>query len=111
VTFFASSETIEIEPVAGWKGEAMHSERMTLVSYVIAAGAPEVHEHHHPEEEAWMVIEGELAVWVGGDERILGPGDVAVIASNAHHRVRALRPSRALVVDAPSRRQLPGAAH
>jgi quercetin dioxygenase-like cupin family protein len=111
VSFFASSETIEIEPVVGWKGEAVHCERMTLVTYVIAEGAPEVHEHHHPEEEAWTVIEGQLAVWVDGDELLLEPGDVAIIPSNVAHRVRALGASRALVVDAPSRRQLPGTEH
>lgn len=111
MTFFASSEPIAIEPVAGWRGEAVHGDRMTLVSYVIAAGAPEVHEHHHPEEEVWTVIEGQLAVCADGEERILGPGDVALIGSNVPHRVRAVGPSRAFVVDAPTRRQLPGSAH
>lgn len=35
---------------------------MTLTSYNIAAGAPDVHEHQHPEEETWTVIEGALVV-------------------------------------------------
>jgi quercetin dioxygenase-like cupin family protein len=104
-------EIIEIEPVAGWKGRAQHGQQMTLVSYEIAAGAPEVHEHHHPEEEAWIVIEGRLAVWVDGAERLLGPGDSAVIGAEVPHRVRALERSRALVVDSPARRQLPGTQH
>jgi quercetin dioxygenase-like cupin family protein len=107
----AVSEAIEIEPVPGWKGRARHGQRMTLTSYEIAAGAPDVYEHQHPQEEAWIVIEGQLEVWVDGEERVLGPGDSAIVAANMRHRVRALRSSRALVVDSPARRELPGTGH
>lgn len=99
---------IKIEPVTGWTGQAVHGERMTLVSYAIAAEAPEVREHHHPEEEVWIIIEGELAIRVDGEERILRPGEGAVIPSHARHWVRALKASRAIVIDSPARRQLPG---
>jgi quercetin dioxygenase-like cupin family protein len=102
---------IAIEPVPGWKGQAIHGKQMTLISYVIAADAPDVHEHQHLEEEAWTVIEGKLAFWIDGQERRLGPGEVALIASNVRHRVRALEASRALVVDSPRRTHLPGTAH
>lgn len=102
---------IEIEPVAGWKGRAQHGQRMTLSSCEITAGAPDVHEHEHPEEEAWIVIEGQLALWVDGEQRLLCPGDFAVVGANVRHRVRALEPSRALVVDSPVRRSLPGTRH
>jgi quercetin dioxygenase-like cupin family protein len=102
------SNVIEIEPVPGWKGRVQHGQRMTITSYEIAAGAPDVHEHQHSEEEAWTVIEGHLAIWVDGEEQILGPGESAIVGANVRHRVRALRPSRALVVDSPARHQLPG---
>ena len=49
------ANVIEIEPVPGWKGRVQHGQRMTLTSYDIAEVAPDVHEHHHPEEEAWTV--------------------------------------------------------
>ena len=99
---------IEIEPVPGWKGPVQHDQRMTLTSYEIAAGAPDVHEHQHSEEEAWTVIEGHLAIWVDGEEQMLGPGESAIVGANLRHRVRALQPFRALVVDSPARHQLPG---
>lgn len=105
------SDLIEIEPVPGWKGRVKHGERMTLTCYEIAAGAPDVHEHHHPEEEAWTVIKGHLVIWVDDQEHVLGPGESAVIGSNERHRVDALQPSRALVVDSPARHQLPGTSH
>ena len=101
----------EIEPVPGWKGRAQHGQQMTLTSYEITAGAPDVHEHQHSQEEAWIVIEGQLAVWVEGEERLLGPGDCAIVAAHMRHRVRALQPSRALVVDSPIRHHLPGTSH
>lgn len=105
------TEMIEIEPVSGWKGRVQHGERMTLTSYEVIAEAPDVHEHRHPQEEAWIVIDGRLCVWVDGDERLLGPGDCVIVGPNVPHRVRALAPSRALVVDCPVRRQLPGTNH
>jgi quercetin dioxygenase-like cupin family protein len=100
VTFFASSETIEIEPVVGWKGGAVHCERMTLVTYVIAEGAPEVHEHHHPEEEARTVIEGQLAAWVDGDERLLEPERMQQLTPDVALAVKpGLVPGRRLGID------------
>jgi len=103
--------TIMIEPAPGWRGEAVHGERMTLISYTIAAGSPEVHEHQHPEEEAWTVVEGELALVIGGEERILRPGDAAIVGANVPHRVRAVQATRAFVVDSPARLRLPGTGH
>jgi len=104
------TDVIEIEPVPGWKGRVRHGQRMTLTTYEVSAGAPDVHEHQHTEEEAWTVVEGRLLVCVEGREQVLGPGDCAIIHANARHWVRGLERSRALVVDAPARHQLPGAA-
>jgi quercetin dioxygenase-like cupin family protein len=84
---------------------------MTLTSYDVAEDAPGVHEHQHPEEEAWTVIEGRLVVCVDGCEQVLDPGDSVIVAANTRHWVRALQPSRALVVDSPARHKLPGTSH
>ena len=83
---------------------------MTLADYTIVAEAPDVHQHQHPEEEAWIVVERHLVIWVDGEERALGPGDYAIIGANVRHRVRALQDSRAIVVESPVRRQAPGSA-
>jgi quercetin dioxygenase-like cupin family protein len=109
--FLGRADVIEIEPIPGWRGRALHGQRMTAVTYEVADGAPDVHEHHHPEEEIWSVIEGELVIWIDGAQRTLQPGDVAVVPPNVPHRVRASMASRALVVDSPVRRPLPGSAH
>jgi unsaturated pyranuronate lyase len=109
--FLERSDVIEIEPIPGWRGRALHGKRMTVVTYAIAAGAPDVHEHQHSEEEVWTVIEGELVIWIDGEERTLRPGDVALVPPDMRHRVRATKASRALVVDSPVRRSLPGSSH
>jgi quercetin dioxygenase-like cupin family protein len=105
------ADTIEIEPVPGWRGRVRHGQQMTLTSYDVAQDAPDVREHQHPEEEAWTVIQGRLMVCVDGREQVLGPGDSVIVAANARHWVRALQPSRALVVDSPARHPPPGSAH
>ena len=59
--FVDSSELPSGEPKPGWVGRFFSSDRMTFAYYAIAADAAPVHEHQHPQEEVWNVLEGELA--------------------------------------------------
>jgi quercetin dioxygenase-like cupin family protein len=61
------------EPLPGWKGRYFHSDTMTFGYYAVAAGAS-IHEHSHPNEEVWHVIEGQLEVTIAGETRVAGPG-------------------------------------
>jgi quercetin dioxygenase-like cupin family protein len=90
------------EPLPGWLGRYFHSENMTFAYYSIRAGAS-IHEHSHPNEEVWHVIEGELEVTIGGQTRVAGPGSAAIVPANTPHSVRALTDGRAIVVDWPLR--------
>ena len=105
--FIDTSELTVKEPLPGWKGRYFNSESMTFGYYAVAAGAS-IHEHEHPNEEVWHVIEGELAVTIGGQTRTAGPGSVAIVPPNTTHSVRALTDGRAIVVDHPLRRALGG---
>jgi|SRR5215471_10527467 len=96
------------QPLAGWNGRFFHSEHMTFAYYQVDADAVPIHEHHHPEEEVWHVVEGRLAITIDGEERVLGPGAAAVVPSNTPHRARALEASRAIVVDHPTRDRVGG---
>jgi len=96
------------QPLPGWNGRFFHSAHMTFSYYEVDAGAVPIHEHHHPEEEVWNVIEGRLAITIDGEERELGPGGAAVVPSNTRHFARALEPSRAIVVDHPTRDRVAG---
>lgn len=105
--FIDTSQLAVKEPLPGWKGRFFHSENMTFGYYSVAAGAS-IHEHFHPNEEVWHVVEGELEVTIGGVTRAVGPGAAAVVPPNTAHSVRALTAGRSIVVDYPLRRTVGG---
>jgi quercetin dioxygenase-like cupin family protein len=90
------------ERLPGWHGRFWRSEHMSFADYAIAAGSS-IHEHHHPHEEVWLVLEGELEVMVAGETQHAGPGCVAVVPPDALHSVRALTSGRAVVANHPVR--------
>lgn len=90
------------ERLPGWYGRYFHSSSMTFAHYDFARGAS-IHEHFHPQEEVYEVIEGELEVTIDGSSQIARPGLVAVIPSNSRHSVKALTDGRAIIVDFPLR--------
>ncbi|HEU0316226.1 MAG TPA: cupin domain-containing protein, partial [Solirubrobacteraceae bacterium] len=77
--FIGPTEMLRAAPLPGWAGRFFHSENMTFGCWVIADGAADLHEHDHPQEEVWNVVDGAILLIVGGEERRLGPGDAAVI--------------------------------
>jgi len=94
------------ERLPGWMGRYFHSENMTFAYYEIAADAVPLHEHHHPQEEVWNVLEGKLAVTIDGKEHIAEPGCAAIVPPDTPHSARALSACRALVVDYPVRHRV-----
>lgn len=94
------------EPLPGWRGRFFHSEQMTFAYYDLDTDAVPLHEHHHPEEEVWHVVEGALAITVDGVEHIAPAGTAVVVPANTPHSARAVGPCRAIVVDTP-RREVP----
>ncbi|MEJ2130827.1 MAG: cupin domain-containing protein [Gammaproteobacteria bacterium] len=100
---FIDTNAIEVwERLPGWRGRHYHSEHMTFAYWDFDADSS-IHEHHHPNEEVWNVIEGELEVTIDGETAKAVPGTVAIVPMNARHSVRALSDGRALVVDYPIR--------
>ena len=86
----------------GWLGRYFHSPSMTFAHWEFTAGA-DVHEHSHPQEEVWEVIEGELAVTIAGETRVAGPGMAAIVPADTPHAVVALTDGKAIVIDYPLR--------
>lgn len=97
-----TSELEEKQPRPGWSGRFVHSQNMTFAHYQVSAGSS-VHEHSHPNEEVWNIVAGEVEITLDGETRVIGPGCVAVVPSNALHSVRVLSDSRVIVVDHPAR--------
>lgn len=91
-----------IERLPGWHGRYFHSPSMTFAHYDFVRGSS-IHEHHHPEEEVYEVIEGELEITIAGETGIARPGTVAIVPANARHSVKALTDGRAIIVDYPLR--------
>jgi quercetin dioxygenase-like cupin family protein len=75
---------------------------MTFAHYEFQKGAS-IHEHYHPEEEVYEVLEGELEFTIEGVPQIAKPGMVAIVPSNARHSVKALSDGRLIVIDHPRR--------
>ncbi len=91
-----------IERLPGWRGRYFHSPSMTFAHYDFKRGAS-IHEHFHPQEEVYEVIEGELEVTIDGEVQIVRAGLVAIVPSNVAHSVKALTDGRAIIVDHPLR--------
>ena len=92
-----------IERLQGWHGRYFHSQNMSFAHYDFARGAS-IHEHFHPQEEVYEVIEGELEITIDGVAQIARPGVVAIVPGGARHSVKALTDGRAIIVDHPVRR-------
>lgn len=90
------------ERLPGWHGRYFQSANMTFAHYDFAKGSS-IHEHFHPQEEVYEVIEGELEMTVDGVTQIARPGLVAIVPGNVRHSVKALTDGRAIIVDYPVR--------
>ncbi len=76
---------------------------MTFAHYEFVRGSS-IHEHFHPQEEVYEVIEGELELTMDGIAQIVKPGLVAIVPGGVRHSVKALTDGRAIIVDYPLRR-------
>jgi unsaturated pyranuronate lyase len=91
-----------IERLPGWHGRYFHSQSMTFAHYDFVRGSS-IHEHSHPQEEVYELIEGELELTIDGVAQIARPGLVAIVPAGVRHSVKALTDGRAIIVDYPLR--------
>ena len=62
-----------IERLPGWYGRYFHSPSMTFAHYDFKRGSS-IHEHFHPQEEVYEVIEDELELTIDGVKQVARPG-------------------------------------
>ena len=105
VPFIDTSALEVIERLPGWYGRYFHSPSMTFAHYDFTRGSS-IHEHFHPQEEVYEVIEGELELTIDGVKQVARPGIVGIVPSNVRHSVKALTDGRAIIVDYPLRREM-----
>jgi len=84
---FKDKNSREIMP--GFHGKFEHSEKATLAFWEIDEEA-ELPSHNHPHEQIATVYKGRFELTIDGETRILEPGMVATIPSNAIHSGRAI---------------------
>ncbi len=63
------------EVIPGFHGQFVHGDNVTLAHWQIEAGAT-LPEHAHPHEQITWVLEGQLALTVGGETRVVEGGGV-----------------------------------
>ena len=102
MTFIDTNELETIERLPGWRGRYFDSPSMTFAHYQFDAGSS-IHEHSHPQEEVYEVIEGELELTIDGVTRRLGPSHAGIVPPNALHSVKAISQGTVIVVDYPLR--------
>ena len=66
------------------EGPTIKGAKIEVGRYSLAAGTG-AKPHRHPQEQVINVLAGKLRVRVGDEERILGPGDAALIPANTEH--------------------------
>lgn len=102
---FVDTNTLNvIERLPGWRGRYFHSQNMTFAHYEFDRGSS-IHEHFHPQEEVYEVIEGELELTIDGVAQIARAGIVGIVSANVRHSVKTLTDGRAIIVDHPVRKE------
>jgi quercetin dioxygenase-like cupin family protein len=102
MTFIDTNKLSAIERLPGWRGRYFDTANMTFAHYEFDAGSS-IHEHSHPQEEVYEIIEGELELTIAGVTQRLRPGLVGVVPANALHSVKAISSGKLIVVDYPLR--------
>lgn len=76
----------------------------TLVEERLPAGYAAPMHVHAREEEAFLVLEGEITFWIAEERRVLGAGDYLNLAREVPHgfRVTSPGPTHAIMVAAPA---------
>src|SRR2546421_12344830 len=89
MTFIDTNHLNVKEPRAGWKGRFFHSQNMTFAYYAVAAGAW-IHEHSHPNDEVWNVIDGELEIKVAAETQVARHGCAVAVPPDTPNSAKPL---------------------
>lgn len=85
--FFDPAARTPKELLPGIVSRTFWGDRMLLSLVDLAAGTM-IPPHSHPHEQMGMVVSGEVEFTIGGETRLLKPGDVYVAPSGVAHSVR-----------------------
>ena len=63
---------------------------------------PDVPMHFHSQIEIYLILSGEVEVWINDRHSILGPGDISVAFSYDAHSYRSVRPAECMYLIIPT---------
>lgn len=75
---------------------------MTVIDNAVPAGFGPPRHVHAREDEAFVVLEGEIELWVAGASRVVRAGQAGFAPRGTEHAFRALTETRMLVILTPS---------
>ena len=101
-TFTNLDELKNFNLLPGFNGKLIHTDRQTISFWKIDGGSI-LPEHHHFHEQITIITKGKLEMTIDGKTKILEPGMVAVIPSNAVHSGKALTDCEVTDVFSPAR--------
>lgn len=85
--FFDPAARTPRELLPGVAARTFWGERM-LVSLVDLSANTAIPAHSHPHEQAGMVVQGGMELTIGGEARMVKPGDIYVVPGGVEHGVR-----------------------
>lgn len=74
-----------------------------MMSYLEMDPGAAVPLHHHPHEQAGMLLKGRLELTIGDETRVCEPGAMFIIPPNTPHRAVAVEPCVVLDIFSPVR--------
>lgn len=104
MAFYDLSTLTSSEIVPGYTLRTIHTGKLSFAYWKVTKDAV-MPEHSHLHEQVAHVISGKFELTIEGDIRILEPGIVALIPSNAKHGGRALTECELIDVFYPEREE------
>ena len=71
------------------KGPSIKGQTIEVALMTYPAGT-EAKPHTHPNEQFQIVMKGKARYRIGGEEKVLGPGEVAFMPANIDHEIEIL---------------------
>ena len=102
---YSRSDLVPRKLLPGAETRLVHSETMTLASWVFEPGI-DLPEHSHPHEQITTVIEGVFELRIDGAPCRMEAGAVAVIPSGTLHSGRSITECRVIDAFHPVREDL-----
>jgi quercetin dioxygenase-like cupin family protein len=84
----------------------VHMNGMTVALMRLEAGLVTDAAHHHPHEQAAVVLQGRVRMVIGETARELSAGDGYLVPSNVHHHIEVLEEALVMDVFSPKREDL-----